>query len=94
MTWTVASPSVTQIQMGALVSDPSFLAPWAQFTVGEMRPMGALPHSSPSPSHLPTYPLQSICSPMQILGSEICTTYKGPSVWDLEGAGLLSTFSC
>lgn len=30
---------------------------------------------------------------MQILGSEICTAYKGPSVWDLEGAGLLPTFN-
>lgn len=93
MTWTAASPSVTQIQTGALVSDPSLIPPRVQFTEGDLRLMGALPqHSSPSPSHLlPLLP--PICSPMQILGSDICTAYKGPSVWDLEGAGLLISFS-
>lgn len=93
MTWTAASPSVTQIQMGALVSNPSFIPPWAQFTEGDLRLMGALPqHGSPSPNYLlPLLP--PICSPMQILRSAICTAYKGPSVWDLEGVGLLTSFS-
>lgn len=55
--------------------------------------MEALPqHGSPSPSYLLPH-LPPICSPMQILGSEICTAYKGPSVWDLEGAGVLTSFS-
>ena len=70
--------------MGALVSDPSFMPPWAQSTEGDLRLMGAFPQQgSPSPSHLLPH-LLPICSPMQILGSEICTAYKGPSVWDLE----------
>lgn len=80
--------------MGALVSNPSFIPPWGQFTEGDLRLMGALPqHGSPSPSFLLLLLLLPICSSMQILGSEICKAYKGPSVWDLEGVGLLASFS-